>query len=187
MEFKGGLSGGSIATILALLETVPVKDIVDSYKPFALSPIGARRMSADQGSVLYDERLGGWIGPWLMGDTNVAVVCRTYGLLGGVWGEKFAYKEYFNYGGWFRSHAFRIALRTGAACLTLPPFRWLLKKVAPGAGEGPTEELLKTGSFIMKIVAETDEEEPKTGTITISTKQDVAYLLTGIYISGCTD
>jgi short subunit dehydrogenase-like uncharacterized protein len=128
---------------------------------------------------LYDERLGGWIGPWVMGETNAAVVCRTYGLLDGRWGDTFSYNEHYNYGGWFTSHAMRFALRVGGACLTLAPFRWLFKKVLPSAGEGPTEEALKNGAFTMKIIAETDEGEPKTGSITISSTQDAAYLLTG--------
>src|SRR5438046_915215 len=122
MELKGGISGGSIASSLQLLETFPVKELIATYRPFGLSPKKPATFS-DRTSVLYDERLGGWIGPWLMGETNAAVVCRTYGLLDGRWGDKFAYNEYFNYRGWFTSQAFRVALRVGGACLTFPPFR----------------------------------------------------------------
>ena len=73
----------------------------------------------------------------------------------------------------------------GELVLPLPPFRWLLKKVLPSAGEGPTEDALNNGAFTMKIIAETDEGEPKTGSITISSTQDVAYLLTGNQILEC--
>lgn len=177
-ELKGGVSGGSIATSLCLMETFPIKDLIAAYKPFGLSPKKPANYSR-QNPVLYDERLGGWIGPWLMSETNAAVVCRTYGLLDGMWGDKFSYNEYFNYRGWFTTQAMRIALRVGGACLSLPPFRWFLKKVLPGAGEGPTEDVLNSGKFTMKIIAETDEAEPKTGTIVLSSTQDIAYLLTG--------
>ena len=177
-ELKGGISGGSIATSLCLIETFPIKDLIAVHKPFGLSPKKPANYSR-QNPILYDERLGGWIGPWLMGATNAAVVCRTYGLLDGRWGDKFSYNEYYNYRGWFTAHAMRVALRVGGACLTLPPFRWLLKKVLPSPGEGPTEDALNTGAFTMKIIAETDEADPKTGTVTISSTQDAAYLLTG--------
>jgi short subunit dehydrogenase-like uncharacterized protein len=64
--------------------------------------------------------------------------------------------------------------------LAIPPFRWLLKKLAPESGQGPTEEAMNTGKFTLKIIAETDEEIPKEGSVTLSTNQDAAYLLTGI-------
>lgn len=183
MEIKGGFSGGSIATSLNLIETFPVKELIATYKPFALSPIGGPANYTNQDPVLYDERLGGWIGPWFMSTTNAAVVCRTYGLLGGRWGDKFSYKEYLTYGSWFMSHAARLGLAIAPLFLTLSPFRWLLRKLTPGPGEGPTEEAMNTGKFTMKIVAETDEEFPKSGSVTLSTNQDVAYLLTGIQSS----
>src|SRR5271167_2117493 len=71
MELKGGVSGGSIATSLCLIETFPIKDLIAAYKPFGLSPKKPANYSG-QNPVLYDERLGGWIGPWIMGETNAA-------------------------------------------------------------------------------------------------------------------
>jgi short subunit dehydrogenase-like uncharacterized protein len=180
MEVKGGFSGGSFATILNLFETFPVQELLASSKPFALSPIGPPANPTIQNSVLFDERLGGWIGPWIMGSTNAAVVRRTYGLLGGKWGDKFSYKEYATYGNWLISHSARLGLAIMPLFLALSPFRWLLRKVAPAAGEGPTKEAMDTGKFTMKIVANTDEDTPKSGSITIYTNQDAAYLLTGI-------
>jgi len=183
MEVKGTFSGGSIATSLNLIETYPVKELVASYNRFVLSPIGPPANSIVQNSVLFDERLGGWLGPWFMSNTNSAVVDRTYGLLGGKWGDKFSYKEYATYGSWLISHSARLGLAILPLFLTLPFFRWLLRKIAPAAGEGPTEEAMDTGKFTMKIVADTDEDTPKSGSITVSTNKDAGYLLTGITIT----
>ena len=185
MDIKGGISAGSITTTLNTLETFPVKYLIESYRPFGLSPIRPSGRSVKQKSVLFDQRLGGWIGPWFMSTTNAAVVFRTYGLLGGKWGTKFFYKEYLNYGSWIKSQMVRLMLRICLLALTLPLFRWVVRKFAPGSGQGPTEEAMNNGKFTMKIIAETDEETPREGSVILSTNQDAAYLLTGIASSEC--
>jgi short subunit dehydrogenase-like uncharacterized protein len=179
MELSGSISGGSISSILNLFETIPAKEILETYKAFSLSPIGRPPNGVPQPPVVYDERLGGWLGPWFMSATNAAVVRRTYGLLGGRWGDKFSYREYFTWGSWLYSRGAQIGLASMSALLMLPPVRWLARKFAPSSGEGPDEEAMKNGKFTMKIVADTDSGE--TGSITISSNCDVGYLLTGMH------
>ena len=176
MEIKGGISGGSVSSALNLIEMFPAKELLDTYKTFALSPISPSRGIA-QPSVVYDDRLGGWLGPWPMSYTNAAIVCRTYGLFGGRWGDKFSYREYMNWGSWLYARGAQIGLGMMGPLLMIPPLRWLARKFAPNSGEGPDEEALKNGKFTMKIVADT--ETGKTGSITISSNCDAAYLLTG--------
>lgn len=179
-ELKGEFSGGSIATSFTIGEIFSVKEIMASFRPFSLSPIGRPPKFTDQKSILYDERIGGWIGPWVMGNANAAVVCRTYGLLGGKWGEKFSYKEYYNYNTWMKAYVYQIAMGLIRTCLKIPPIRWLFRKFAPTPGEGPSEETLNNGKFRMNIIAETDEKEPKIGSIVVSSDRDIGYLLTGM-------
>jgi hypothetical protein len=156
-----------------------VGDLYASMKPFGLSPIKPRQITRAK-EVVFDSRLGGWIGPWLMGNVNAATVCRTYGLLQGKWGEHFSYKEYLAYGGWWRTMAISIGLKVFSVLLAVAPVRWLLKKVLRGSGEGPSHETMVNGRLVMKIIAETDEDSPRTGTMTISAEADPAYLLTGL-------
>jgi hypothetical protein len=115
----------------------------------------------------------------MMTSTNQAVVCRSYGLLGGTWGDKFSYKEYLNYGSWIKAEGVRFALAAAGVCLALPPVQWLLKKVLPPAGHGPSQDDLINGKLKMQIIAETDEDEPRSGSIIISADSDPAYLLSG--------
>jgi len=132
-----------------------------------------------QSAVVKDERLGGWLGPWLMGDVNAATVCRTYGLLDGVWGPAFSYREYWSYGSWFVSQFAWVGFRVASMALAMAPVRWILKRVLPAAGHGPSVENLKNGGMTIKILAETDEQTPKVGTVTITGDTDPAYRLTG--------
>jgi hypothetical protein len=39
---------------------------------------------------------------------------------------------------------------------------------------------MENGRLVMKIMAETDEDPPNSGSITVSANADPAYLLTGI-------
>jgi len=185
MEIKGGISGGSISSVLDLFETFATNELLAAYKAFAFSPIGRPPNRVPQPSVVFDERLGGWLGPWLMSGTNAAVVCRTYGLLGGRWGDKFCYREYLTWGSWLYSRVAQIGLGSMSALLMFSPVRWFVRKFVPDSG-GPDEETMKNGKFTMKIVADTDTGE--TGSITISSNCDAAYFLTGtklIHLSDC--
>jgi hypothetical protein len=57
--------------------------------------------------------------------------------------------------------------------------QWLLKNVLPPAGHGPSEDDLINGKLKMQIIAETDEDEPRSASIIISADADPAYLLSG--------
>ena len=119
------------------------------------------------------------MGPWLMSNVNAATVCRTYGLLQGKWGDNFSYREYLTYGSWWRTKATSIALKVFGALLSVPPVRWMMKIILRGSGEGPSHEAMVNGRLVMKINAETDEDSPKMGRMTVSAEADPAYLLTG--------
>jgi len=173
-----GISGGSIASAINLAEHYPLRDLSAALKPFGLSPIKPRQ-SVRAKDILHDDRLGGWIGPWLMSPVNAATVCRTYGLLQGKWGDRFSYREYMTYGSWWKAKAMSIALKLAGVMLAIPPVRWILRKYARASGKGPSQEEMENGRLVMKILAETDDEPPRTGSITVSADADPAYLLTG--------
>jgi len=78
-------------------------------------------------------------------------------------------------------HVNALGLKSIGICLAVPPLRWLLKRFGPAPGSGPTDDILQNGKYRLKILAETDEPEPKVGMITVSTERDIGYLLTGIF------
>ena len=191
MELAGGISGGTIASALNIIESFSLKDIVASQKAFGLSPIGKPPNYRKQPSIVHDTRFGGWLGPWLMSNVNAAAVCRTYGLLQGKWGDKFSYKEYMAWGSWLKTYMMTMGLNIGLTSLAFSPVRWLVRKFVPAAGEGPSEEALVNGKFEMKIIAETDEIEPRSGSITVHCDGDPAYFRTGtltfLFFFNCSD
>ena len=180
IDIAGGVSGGTLSTAFYIGETYSLKELAATYKPFALSPIRKPPLYVSPPATVYDGRLGGWLGPWIMSKTNSAAVCRTYGLLGGIWGPAFSYGEYLNYRNRLFAEFMRFSLTFGSLMLKVPLVRWVLRKVLPAAGEGPTEEALQNGKLYMRIIAETDEPTPRMGSITVTADKDPAYFLTGI-------
>ena len=176
-------SGGSAASSIYMAKNVPLKVAAKVYKPFAFSPIGPPSEYTRPSSMLYDERLGGWLAPWVMGATNTVVVGRTYGLLDGLWGPKFNYKEYRSYGSWWKAYLYNLGLKLLPLFLFFPPTRWLAEMIMPSSGDGPTEHELKNGRFTMEIIAETDESDPHTGRIKIEAFADIGYLKSGNCLS----
>jgi short subunit dehydrogenase-like uncharacterized protein len=102
---KGAPSGGTIDTARTTVDNV--KKDPSSRRvlgdPYALSP--DRKAEPDLGSErdsmkpLHEERLGGWLAPFVMGSVNSRVVRRSNSLQGHAYGRKFRYRELMRTGG----------------------------------------------------------------------------------------
>jgi hypothetical protein len=176
VELSRNISGGTVNSGFNIIESFSKAEIKQSMDPFCLSAVKPASHPPEK-SIFWDDRLGGWVGPWIMGATNAANVCHTYGLLGGQWGPHFRYHEYICHTSWLRAQVMTISLTVLSFCALFAPFRWLVRKVLP-AGTGPSEEALRNSKFCMKIVAES--EDNKSGSITISSDTDVGYVLAGM-------
>ncbi|KAF8599929.1 NAD(P)-binding protein [Ceratobasidium sp. AG-I] len=163
---KGGISGGTAATIFNMMEVVP-REQRHVGSGWGLSPIPGPASFSPLPSILYSLPLirppiyGGF---FLMAPLNEAVVRRSWGLR-----ERFRLTHssskspspIFSYNEFLRtpSRLMGIALSltffvAAAALALLPPVRWLAKKLLPKAGEGPSLDVLDGGWFEALNVAE---------------------------------
>jgi short subunit dehydrogenase-like uncharacterized protein len=102
--FKGGFSGGTLATMKLQLEEVRAnpesRELVDD--PYALSPDRAAepKMSdeSDLTWVRHDDDLDVWVGPFIMAGINTRVVRRSNALQGWAYGRRFRYREITHFG-----------------------------------------------------------------------------------------
>ncbi|TWU76689.1 hypothetical protein ED733_001038 [Metarhizium rileyi] len=110
-------SGGTLATVLVHFEHFPLKEVIESTKPFAISPIphtsGAKPQTSFLQSLLGVTSLPnlGLLTTSIAGKTDQAVVTRTWGLLHEIPSRK---KEF--YGPrftWFRSLVKRFVYQPG--------------------------------------------------------------------------
>ena len=160
-SMKGGASGGTIDSARTSVDTV--KNDSASRRvladPYALSP--DREAEPDLGSErdslkpLRDDRLGGWLAPFVMGTVNTRVVRRSNALQGHAYGRRFRYRELMLTGG----GPLGLAKATGVAAaiagvfagLATPGARQVLDRVLPNPGEGPDETTRERGFFNIDI------------------------------------
>ncbi len=187
-KMKGGVSGGTIDSLRTMLDAVKadrelVKVMAD---PYSLSPDRAAEpqlgKERDVMTPTKDPLLGRWVAPFVMAPYNTRVVRRSNALLGHAYGPGFRYREVMSVG----SSPFAPVLAGGitaglgalVAGMSLPPTRFLLDKVLPKPGEGPSEKLQRTGHFTVEVHTRTSTGAHYVATV--SGKGDPGYAATAV-------
>lgn len=158
---RGGLSGGTLASMTGQLEEVrasPQRRRL-AGDPYALSPDRAAEPDlGDEGDLAwarYDRDLRMWTGPWLMAGINTRVVRRSNALQGWAYGRRFRYREVTGFGAGPAAPALALTAGTAAqaaqAALSFGPSRALLSRLLPAPGHGPGEKTRRTGYFRIQI------------------------------------
>jgi short subunit dehydrogenase-like uncharacterized protein len=161
-EAKGGPSGGTIASVLTMIEQMKdspeIRHIVAN--PYALNPEGERQGpdGPDDMGVRFDDVIGTWTGAFLMASINTRIVRRTNALLDYPYGRDFRYQERSSFPKGPRGLAMALGGLAGFGLfgvgLSLPPTRKLLQRfVLPKPGEGPSREQREQGYFRIRLVA----------------------------------
>jgi len=166
---RGGVSGGTIdsarTTVDAVKKDPPSRRVLAD--PYALSPdrdaepdLGPER---DSMKPIEDDRLGGWLAPFVMGTVNTRVVRRSNALRGHAYGSRFRYRELMLMGRGPLGLAKAAGVAAGVAGLfaglATPGFRQLLDRVLPDPGEGPDESARERGFFAIDIHTTTSDGE----------------------------
>ena len=164
---RGGFSGGTLASLKGQIDDLRTSGdarrvIAD---PYALSPDRASDPAGkDEGDLRTldrDDELGGWLAPFVMATFNTRIVRRSNALLGHAYGPRFRYREVMAMGGGLAAPLKGAAMAGGivalAGGLALPPTRFLLDKVLPDPGEGPSEESQRKGFFRIEVHARTSD------------------------------
>ena len=173
-EMRGAASGGTAATMLAIIEEATrdakVRKLLGN--PHALDPEvpghgpahtrGARRrkrdpFEADVRGVSFDADIDRWTAPFVMASINTRIVRRSNALIG--YGEGFRYREAMSLPkgpkGFVAASLVSAGTTAFAVGAALPPTRALLARfVLPKAGEGPSKEARDRGHFTFRLVAE---------------------------------
>ncbi|MDQ3037626.1 MAG: saccharopine dehydrogenase NADP-binding domain-containing protein [Myxococcota bacterium] len=158
-ESRGGASGGTIASMLHLVEESgrdrEVRRIMAD--PYALVPREARGQDgADQLGVRFDRELGMWTAPFVMAAINTRVVRRSNYLMDQRYGRDFRYSEVMSTGrgpkGALTATAITAGLGAFLAGVSVSPLRSLIAKRLPKPGEGPDREARERGFFVVRLI-----------------------------------
>jgi short subunit dehydrogenase-like uncharacterized protein len=159
-SMRGGLSGGTIDSIRNLVDTVKADRSARriAANPYSLSPDPAAEPDLGRQSDVEMPKgsdiapgLGGRTAPFLMGSTNTRVVRRSNALRQWEYGRAFRYREVMSVGQSVLSPVFAAGVSAGLGALmagfAFGPTRYVLDRVLPKPGEGPSEKDRAAGHF----------------------------------------
>ena len=163
VEMRGGASGGTIASILNMMEEaaadVGIRAIIAD--PYVLYPAGekAGKDEGDQRGALYDSDFERWTSPFIMAAINTRVVRRSNALLDFPWGHDFSYSESMLEKS--RAAALRRSLAAGAgmATLAIGPARKIITRFLPQPGDGPSASQREAGGYELRFLGRSSGDE----------------------------
>ncbi len=154
-KIKGGFSGGTIASILNLLEQASADKNLRRMvsDPYVLNPEGEREGPdrRDQQGVRYDESLRRWTAPFLMAAINTRIVRRSNALLSYPYGRDFRYGESTLSAGRLQARIVNAGLAATLIGGSFGPTRWLMRKFLPAPGQGPSADEREQGHFELRF------------------------------------
>jgi short subunit dehydrogenase-like uncharacterized protein len=161
-ETKGGASGGTVASVLNIVDEIKrdrsVLRVLND--PYSLYPAGepGGPDKRDFRGVHRDADLGMWTAPFVMASINAKIVRRSNALLDFAYGRGFRYDEAASTGGGVKG-LMGAVLVTGAMAAAMPalafgPTRKLLERKLPKPGEGPSREAREAGYFIARLIGD---------------------------------
>ena len=170
---KGGLSGGTIASMATIFEEVGQdksrrKQVANPYLLNDDKNVPNVRQS-NVSKPEYDSEHKRWLAPFVMASINTRIVHRSNQLLGYEYGRDFKYDEAMwmkdGIKGKLTSYALSAGLLGFATAMMITPSRELLSKhVLPKSGSGPSKEEQENGYFDIRLFGKTANKE------TIATK-----------------
>ena len=160
-------SGGTLATVLGVIEHYGWKDIARSVGTWASCPIPAPRNKAPPPlmSRIFGVRSVPGLGTLtscISAGPNMATVQRSWGLLdaGNLYGSAFSYQEYAAVRNAAVGVAIHFVMLAGAVALVFPPFRWLMRIFVYAPGEGAARDATRKDFIEFRAVATVDEKGP---------------------------
>ncbi|AUD03844.1 saccharopine dehydrogenase family protein [Spirosoma pollinicola] len=184
---KGGASGGTIASVLNLVNEASTDSALrrELANPYSICPAVdyVRPKQKPIMSVAYDDDAKAWIAPFVMAAINERVVQRSNALL--------HYHKYFMYNeamltgkgplGYFGSVAITAGIGGFMLAAAVSPLQRIIKRFLPKPGDGPGPEAQQNGYFVHDVYGHTDSGE--TLKIRVSGDRDPGYGSTAKMIS----
>lgn len=162
---KGGLSGGTIASMVGIFETAAKDHAIKKQlkNPYLLnddSKVPTVRQN-DTTKPVYDAMNDRWLAPFIMASINTRVVHRSNQLFNYRYGHHFRYDEAIwmpaGTQGKLMSYGMMLGLLGFATAMSVDVSRKLLSKhVLPKAGTGPDKQQRDNGFFDIRFFAYAD-------------------------------
>ena len=185
LDFKGAFSGGTIASMIDMMERVSQDPSIRELlaDPYSLNPPGADRGldGPDRLTAFYDEDFAAWAAPFIMGPVNTRVVRRSHALMDQPYGAEFRYDEAITFpklpapGAWGAANAMAVASAGAMAAMSLRTVRKLAARHLPQPGDGPSEKQMAEGHFKLALLARHPQDKAKNVLAHVQGDRDPGY------------
>ena len=163
INVKGGISGGTIASMMNVIElAVKDKDVRRLLaNPYSLNPDPTfdGPDQADQMSAKYSNELDKWTAPFVMAGINTRIVRRSNALLNFAYGHDFCYREVMVTDSGMMGYASAKSIAAGIKAMMLFGItgvgRKFLGLFLPSQGEGPKVDVDNPGYYHIQFNGET--------------------------------
>jgi short subunit dehydrogenase-like uncharacterized protein len=188
-SMRGGVSGGTIDSMRYQVDVMKKDRRLRKIgaSPYSLSPdrsaepdLGRQPDMLTLPASEVDPSLRGHLAPFVMASYNTRVVRRSNALLDWAYGRRFRYREVLRVGSPVLAHATKIVLNGLVIGLALPPTRFLLDRILPKPGAGPSEQTQQNGHFTMDIFTTTSDGSRYTARF--RAKGDPGYAATAVML-----
>lgn len=182
-ETSGGVSGGTIASMMNMMEEAKVDPRINEIlaDPYSLNPLNMPRGEdgQDQTAALYDLDFMQWTAPFAMAGINTRVVRRSNALMDYAYGKEFRYSESMLMGngpvGYMKASAVAGVSSVMMLSAAFSPTRSLLKQIVPKPGEGPSAETIEKGSFSIDLFGRNGQDKDKVIKTRVTGDRDPGY------------
>ena len=183
VDFAGGMSGGTIASMMEMMEEAgsdpEVRRVMAA--PYSINPKGERSGpdGAESLAPAYDEDFQQWTAPFVMGAIDTKVVRRSNALLGYRYGKSFRYDEAMLTGagpaGLVRATGVAAGMGVGMGAMAIAPVRRFAARFLPQPGEGPDEKTRERGHFTIRLAGRRAGESQATVRARVTGDRDPGY------------
>ena len=192
MAIKGGVSGGTIASMMNAIEEARAdrevaRILVD---PYSLCPPNARKGpdKRDQTGPVMDNDLDVWTAPFVMAGINTRIVRRSNALMNAAYGPEFSYQEAMSTGPGTGGYLKAMTITVGLGGLVLAGSVGILragmqKLFLPKPGEGPSRDQREKGFY--NIIMLGKAHSGKTITVKVRGDRDPGYGSTSKILGEC--
>jgi short subunit dehydrogenase-like uncharacterized protein len=182
-EARGGFSGGTIASLLNVLDEAERDPDIRKVlaDPYSLNPTAERRgLDGPERSLPeYDADFDAWVTPFVMAAINTRVVRRSNALLDYAYGHEFRYDEgmLMPLGIWGFPLAAGLSSGTAAvrAMASVGALRRGLAGLLPQPGQGPSRQVRESGHYRIELLGRCDEGKGATLRVMIHGDRDPGY------------
>ncbi|CAI5739579.1 unnamed protein product [Hyaloperonospora brassicae] len=190
---KGEASGGTLASVFTIMETSTTKQLRASRNPFFLTDektiaekkaAGLVEPNTTGILVRYDKAMRAWHSLFIGGSVNQAVVHRSNYLLQNKYGRNFVYHERMAIGGLFMQVLATVGTVLVTTVLYFSWTRALLKRLVRAPGQGPSEETMLKGYFVVDAVGYSEDGKLAARAKVVGSG-DPGYRLTSRLVAEC--